>query len=262
MGEPLYETSFVEFYDHMPIYQARRDAEFYLAQAVKSGGPVLELGCGTGRVLLPIARAGIEITGVDASELMLGKLREKLGREPAEVQARVKLAQAEMTNFEIGSKFALITIPFRPFQHLIRVEDEMQCLEQVRKHLAPGGRLVFDIFNPDPSRLTDAKWMEEGAPRTEFDMPDGRHVKLVDRMTGVSRANQVMEVEFIFYVTPPGGGETLRLVHPFSMRFIYRHEMEHLLARCGLRVVKLYGDLDGGDFGDNSTEMIFVAEAA
>ena len=261
MGEPLYETSFVEFYDHMPIYQARRDAEFYFAQAVKSGGPALELGCGTGRVLLPIARAGIEITGVDASELMLGKLREKLQREPPEVQSRVKLAQAEMTNFDLGRKFALITIPFRPFQHLIRVEDEMQCLEQVRKHLAPRGQLVFDIFNPDPSRLVDPKWMEEGAARTEFDMPDGRHVQLVDRMTGVSRANQVMEVEFIFYVTPPGG-KTLRLVHPFSMRFIYRHEMEHLLARCGLRVVKLYGDSDGGEFGDKSTEMIFVAEAA
>lgn len=261
MAEPLYETSFVDFYDYMPIYKARRDVDFYVARAREFGGPVLELGCGTGRILLPTARAGIAITGLDASMLMLTQLKHKIRLEPESVREHLRLALADLVSFELDRQFNLITMPFRPFQHLLTVQDQLACLAQVRKHLAPGGRLVFDIFNPDPSRLFDPKWFAEGEARTEFDLPDGRHVKLVDRMAGVHRASQVFDVEFIFYVTHRDGRPE-RIVHPFSMRFIYRFEMEHLLARSGFRIVNLHGDLDGNGFGDASTEMIFVAEAA
>jgi SAM-dependent methyltransferase len=243
----------------MPVYQNRRDAEFYLARAKESSGTVLELGCGTGRVLLPIARAGIAVTGVDASELMLAKLKEKLDREARHVRDRVELHLGELTTFELGRKFPLITMPFRPFQHLLEVEDQTRCLGQVKKHVAPGGRLVFDMFNPDPRRLFDPVWLQESAPQVEFAMPDGRQVKLAERTAAFHRSRQVNDVEMIFYVTHPDG-RTERLVHAFSFRYFFHYEVEHLLARCGFRVVQLCGDLDGSPFKDDSPEMIFTAE--
>ncbi len=113
-----------EFYDHVVPYRERRDVAFFVETAREAGGPVLEIGCGTGRVLIPTARAGIEIVGLDASAAMLALCRQKLAREAEDVQSRVTLVEGDMRRFDLeresgtGAKFALATIPFRPFQHL------------------------------------------------------------------------------------------------------------------------------------------------
>ena len=91
-------------------------------------GPVLELDCGTGRVLIPTAREGIDITGIDLSEHMLDICRTKLAQESDEVQARTRIVRADTRDFDLGTQFKLMTIPFRPFQHLITVEDQLACL--------------------------------------------------------------------------------------------------------------------------------------
>lgn len=166
-----------ELYDYVQPYAARKDVEFYTNMARESGGPVLEIGCGTGRVLLPIARAGAEITGLDLSAKMLGVCREKLAREPADVRGRVKLVQSDMRVFDLGRTFKLITIPFRPFQHLISVEDQLACLACVNKHLAPGGRFILDIFNPSLKALTDEMRKEGFGHEPEVKLPDGRKMK-------------------------------------------------------------------------------------
>src|SRR5438105_2408836 len=150
-------------YDAVPAYAARRDVPFYLAEAAIAGrgAAVLELGCGTGRVLLPLARAGLSVTGVDASSAMLERCREKLAREPVPVRERVSLHEADVRQFQVrdsgtagASGFPLAIAPFRVFQHLVSVADQVRCLETVRAHLAPGGRLVFDVFNPHFTKLT------------------------------------------------------------------------------------------------------------
>ena len=102
------------YYDLAPIYIERRDKDFYLARARQAHGPVLEIGCGTGRVLLPIARAGVDMTGMDASPEMLEICRRRLQSEGLSSTTIL----ADMRNFQLGSRFALVTIPFRPFQHL------------------------------------------------------------------------------------------------------------------------------------------------
>jgi SAM-dependent methyltransferase len=104
-------------------------------KAQGSGGPVLEVGCGTGRVLIPTARAGINIFGIDLSPYMLDVCERRLEQEPIEVQNRVQIDQADMRDFDLGQTFSLITIPFRPFQHLIEVEDQIACLRCVHRHL-------------------------------------------------------------------------------------------------------------------------------
>jgi len=140
-------------YDAIPVYLARIDAAFFAQEAAAAGGPVLELGCGTGRVLLPIARAGGTITGVDSSAAMLERCRDMLSAEPAEVRGRVTLHQADVRDLSLGSRFALITAPFRVLQHLTSVEDQLQLLDVVSRHLSPGGRFIFDVFNPHFARM-------------------------------------------------------------------------------------------------------------
>jgi len=115
-----------EFYDSVVPYRERQDVNFFVEMAQRSGGPVLELGCGTGRVLIPIAKSGIEIVRLDGSPRMLAVCREKLLRESEDVRAKVTdLVKGDMRSFELGRKFSLVTIPFRPFQHLLTVEDQL-----------------------------------------------------------------------------------------------------------------------------------------
>jgi len=122
---------------------------FYLDLAKQFGGPVLEIACGTGRILLPIARAGIEIHGVDKSSSMLQVLREQLEREPAEIRNRVTISKGDMRTFLLSREFPLVAIPFRPMQHMHTLLDQVAALENAAVHLAPGGILAFDVFYPN-----------------------------------------------------------------------------------------------------------------
>jgi ubiquinone/menaquinone biosynthesis C-methylase UbiE len=118
-----------KYYDG--AYAAMRDlvdAPFYLELAKEIGGPVLEIGCGTGRVLLPIARHGIEIHGVDNSAPMLGILRESLAQEKPDVRNKVTLHAGDMRDLFLSRRFPLVTIPFRPMQHMHSVADQLRAL--------------------------------------------------------------------------------------------------------------------------------------
>lgn len=248
-----------DYYDVTPLYAGRADVDFYVEAARGADGKVLELGCGTGRILIPTAAAGCEILGLDLSPDMLGRCREKLSRQPRKVQARVRLVQASMTQFELGDSFGLVTIPFRGFQHLLRVEDQLASLRCIREHLAPGGRLVFDVFQVDPRRTYDPTFTEETEASPEVELPDGRRFRLASRIAAYHRAEQYNEVEFIFYVTHTDGRQE-RLVEKFQVRYFYPYEVEHLLVRCGFRLLEVYGNFDRSPLRDDSPEMIFVAE--
>jgi len=121
-----YEHSAIvaECYDLVYEYVSRRDVDFFVEIAKSVSGPTLELGCGTGRVLIPTAQAGCEITGLDLSEHMIAVCRRKLADQTDDVQSRAKLVQGNMTDFDLGNGFGLVTIPFRRFQHLIDVETK------------------------------------------------------------------------------------------------------------------------------------------
>jgi ubiquinone/menaquinone biosynthesis C-methylase UbiE len=257
------EYAFIaDLYDHVVPYQNRPDVAFYVEAAEMSGGPVLEVGCGTGRVLIPTARTGIEIVGLDLSEHMLSICQERLSREPEVVQDRVELMTADMRNFDLDRTFRLVTIPFRPFQHLTTVEDQMACLESVHRHLEEEGQLVFDLFNPSLDALTSDTVGEEIGEEPAFVTPDGR--KVVRRHRTVSRDlhNQISHVELIYYVTHPDGTEE-RLVHAFPMRYLFRFEAEHLLVRCGFEVEAVYAEFDKRPYGSTDPgELIFVARKA
>ena len=261
--EPIGEyAATAEYYDYVVPYQERPDVAFFVEAAVASGGPVLELGCGTGRVLIPTARAGLDIVGLDLSPYMLAVCRERLAGEPEVVQARARLARADMRDFNLDRTFALITLPFRPFQHLTTVEDQMACLACIRHDLAQGGRLILDLFNPSLDALVRHDEGEEVGHEPEFTMPDGRRVVRCHRTVSRDRFNQIMYVELIYYVTHLNG-RIERLVHAFPLRHLFRFEAEHLLARCGFVVEHLYADYDKSPYGSQYPgELIFVASRA
>jgi SAM-dependent methyltransferase len=261
-----YNSTFADFYDYIAVYVNRADVPFYVeearaaAMAAPAGAtPVLELGCGSGRVLIPIAAAGVSIMGLDLSEAMLEKCRARLAAQPADVRERVRLVQGTMADFQLREKFQLITTPFRSFQHLITVEQQLACLRCVREHLAPGGRLILDMFHTHPAGMHDPAWQEEKEDCPLTKLPDGRSFRRTARITKFRRAEQCNDVEFNFYITA-ANGRTERFSQQFPIRYFFRFEVEHLLARAGFRVTAVYGNFDCSPFSNDSPDMITVAE--
>lgn len=251
-----------ELYDHIGPYRDRPDVDFYLDMALKSSGPVLELGCGTGRLLIPIARQGIETVGLDFSPYMLDVCQEKLEEESQQVRDRVHLIQGDMSDFNLEREFSLITVPFRAFQHLLSVEDQLDCLSSVRRHLAGNGRFILDIFNPSLERLTEDNLGEVFAEDPPFQMPDGRQVIRRHKITARNHFQQIIDVELTYLITHPDGTED-ELAHAFPMRYLFRFEAEHLLARCGFEINELYADYEGSPYGSTYPgELVFVTSRA
>jgi len=268
------ETPFVaEVYDQ--LYAGRPDITFWIEEAQASGGPVLEVACGTGRVLVPTAQAGVTITGLDLSEHMLRFCRERLATEPAEVQERVQLVRADMRQFDLGQidpglelaehkfaehRFTLITVPYRSFQHMTRVEDQLSCLRCLHHHLAPGGRLILDLINPSVHFMAREFTAQEEIEDRVLELPDGRRVRRGNLTGPLDLHRQILHVEQIFYVTFPDGRQE-RLVHAYDLRYIFRYEAEHLLARCGFDLEQVYADFDRQPYGSEYPgELILIAK--
>jgi SAM-dependent methyltransferase len=252
-------ASIADLYDHVTLYRDRSDVAFFVDAAVQSGGPVLEVGCGTGRVLVPTARAGVEIVGLDLSAHMLGVCRERLLHEPPAVQANAALVHGDMRHFELGRTFTLATIPFRPFQHLLTTDDQLACLSCIRRHLVDGGLLIFDVFNPSLDALANQTLGQELGAEPEFIVPDGRRVTRCFKVVAADRFEQINDIELLYDVTHPDGRQT-RLVHAFRMRYLFRYEVEHLLARSGFFVQELYAGYDRSAYGSTYPgELVFVA---
>ena len=251
-----------DVYDYVVPYRARQDIDFFVDAARKTGGPVLEVGCGTGRVLIPTARAGIIVVGLDLSSGMLDICRKRLLEESEAVRSRVRLVQGDMRNFDAGQKFKSVTIPFRPFQHLTTVEDQLSCLASIHRHLVDGGDLILDLFNPWLEALVRDNLGHEFGEEPEFTTLDGRRVVRRHKIMARDHANQLQQVEAVYYITHPDG-RSERVVHLFSMRHLYRFEAEHLLARSGFHVSAVYSDYDKSPFGSKYPgEMILVARKA
>jgi SAM-dependent methyltransferase len=249
-------------YDSVPLYAARKDIAFYVEEATRCPGRVLEVGCGTGRILLPIARAGRPIVGVDSSASMLARCRERVAAEPG-LEERVTLNQQDMRELNLGATFPLVIAPFRVMQHLTQVADQLRFLDAVRRHLAPppGGRLVFDVFNPNFKALVGADGAEhEDTP--EQRLPDGRTLRRTARVKQVRWADQVSEVELIYYVAPRPGALPDRFVQGFEMRWYLPVELTHLLARAGFRISAMYGDFTRTPLVDGAPEQVVCAEPA
>ena len=237
-----------DVYDSIYAY-VREDIPFYIQEAARSDGPVLELGCGTGRVTLPIAESGVDIVGLDNSERMLDIARSK-ARLIEDGKGGVDLHLEDMREFSLDRTFPLVIIPFRGFLALLSVEDQVKCLTSIREHLGPDGRLIFNIFVPDPQMLVE----DEDAAfhlRDVTDPETGRTFVLWQQ-TGVDTFNQVLSVRLIVDEIDREGTVGKRFYRDYQIRYAHRIEVLHLLERCGYEIVDLYGDFDYSPFDEDS----------
>lgn len=248
---------FAEAYDL--TYAYRKDIYFFIDYSKRAKGRTLELGCGTGRILIPIAFSGSKITGLDLSNSMLRKCREKLSKHTIQVQERVRLIHGSMTNFETGEMYALVTTAFRSFQYLISVEEQKDCLYSISKHLYRHGLLILDLINVIGPWIQDLKYTTEREVVADSKLPDGRSLRCTTRASAFHRAEQYNDIEIIYYITD-FDGRIERLVQAFPLRYFFRYEVEHLLRICGFRVLEIFGDYDRSKYLYNSPEMIFIAE--
>ncbi len=253
-----------DFYDDPVIYDAKfpgrpGDIDFYLRlaqEAHEAGYPVLEPTCGTGRLAIPIARQGIRVVGLDLSPAMLAVAREKSAGLKT-----VRWVEADMRSFELPERFGLAYIPYFSFQHLLTTEDQLSCLRCIHDHLVPSGRLAFTVGNPNIVNMGQSLDVKRGAleRQRDFQHPRSGHTVLAWSTNELSQANQVSSITFLDEELDDGGAVISRIYSSLKLRYTFRFEMEHLLARVGFEVEALYGDSSGGEFGDSSPVMIWVA---
>lgn len=243
-------NTLADFYDHIYAFRTA-DVDFYTAKAREQQGPILEVGCGTGRVTLPLLATGAEVYGLDASPAMLRILRHKLADRPDLLR---RFYEGDMRHFDIGRKFKQIFVPFRAFLHMDTLDEQLAALRNFAKHLMTAGRLILDIFAPS-YRLMSQEQMHMPLPAQH--LPDGRIITVADHVTYTHR-EQRLDVERHVDTVLPGGSLQRRVEH-FHLRYIFRFEMELLLRQSGFAVENVYGDFDRRPYDYHSGEMIFVA---
>jgi SAM-dependent methyltransferase len=255
-----YEGAAATFYDYC-FLGLEGDVQFYIEEARKAGSTILEIGCGTGRILLPIAETGIQVVGLDASATMLGILRNKLAKRSSELQSRVELVEGDMRNFSLGKRFDLVTIPYRAFLHLLSPKDQRQALACIREHLTDEGRLVFNVFDPNLELIAAGLSPLGSALRkeSEFIHPETGH-RVVVWFTGqYDPEPQLLRASFIFEELDHSGKVLAKTHSPLTLRYVYRFEMRYLLELCGYKVESLYGDFRRGPF-QYGGEQIWIVQ--
>ena len=234
----------VKIYDDSCPAQFMGDTSFYLSEAKKVRGKVLEVGCGTGRVYLPLLAAGIDAYGIDISRGMLGVLARKAASQG--ISPKIKLA--DMRNFRLPHKFALIIVPFRAFLHLLTIDDQIAALKCFRRHLAPGGKLMLNFFYPSHHVIVNdygheiIRFNKGGLVRKDFSI----------------FANETEQIVASTYVARKNG----KLVGSYSIKiaFIYKREFELLLRLAGFSQWRVFGGFKKEKLVSSRQEMVWIIE--
>jgi SAM-dependent methyltransferase len=229
------------------------DVPFYVSEARSSGGPVLEVGVGTGRVAVAIARAGVEVVGIDVSPSMLARARRRVADEA--MTDRIELIEADMRGFELGRTFPLAVLPYRVLSHALTTDEQLRTLKAVREHIQPGGRIVFNLPVPTGAELRGTDGLHREG---RFRLDDGTDAVLW-RQTDLEPATQLLRSAFVVDHLDGDGRVTARVHGESTSRLAAPGEIEHALARAGLRLVDRWGWFDRRPYGPDSTELVWAA---
>jgi ubiquinone/menaquinone biosynthesis C-methylase UbiE len=254
--QPWSDAAMARLYDAFPF---DADLPFYRELAADTGvnGKVLEIACGTGRVLVPLAKAGVHITGLDGSPHMLDITRAKLAAAGADVASRARLVEGDMRCFAIDDQFDLALLPAKSFAYLVSRDDQLAALQTIARHLKPGGQFVIDLLNP---RLD---WLSQppGSLRNDLTQDveaQGIVVSRTETAVSTDFATQVRVIRSMWEVIARDGAVTKRIVEgPF--RFTYRFEAELLLERAGFEIEHVYGGYQREAFASDSPVLLLVA---
>ncbi len=243
-----------DLYDHPALYDAllpvRAHLPYYAELAGRASGEVLELACGTGQLTVPLASEGVRITGLDLSEPMLSVASERA----ADRKVSVKHLRADMRNFDLGRRFALIFIARNSLLHLHSTEDILATFAMVRRHLAPGGMFAFDIFNPKVRLL--ARPPDQRFPVMQVETKSFGTLSVEE----TSDYDAAKQVSFgCWYVSAPGRPDAWVL--PLALRSIFPQELPLLLAAGGFHLQSRAGDVDHTRFDSSSRSQVCLCQA-
>lgn len=232
------------------------DVPFYRELALRHGGPVLELGCGTGRLAIPIARAGVPVTGVDISRPMLRRFQSRLDDEAEAVRARVRLLEADATTLRLEpATFPLVAIPFNVLILMADRERQKRVLEVAARHMTPDGVLALDIMNPLVLSLGGDPSPQPSFPRRN---PRTGNSYVKHAMTSRLDEDQKQRIHGWYEERLPSRS-VLTTDYSFQWRLIFRWELTEMLERAGLVEDSSFGDFEGAPWTVDSTRIIVVA---
>ena len=230
-------------------YSHDYDVPFWLALAKREGGPIVEWGAGTGRIAVPLAGAGFDVTGVEVSEKMVERGREKSGA--------VEWVIGDMRSAKLGRRYGLAVCAFNSFLCLPSVDDALAFLRNAREHLEPGGLLGIEVSAFSSEELVDPP----GSPELRHDftreLPNGR----LDRFS-VSRydaASQLLRMRLFYELYSASGELEERRAHDLTIRVTGRDELELMLRLAGFEVEAVYGGFEGELFTAGSAHLVVLA---
>ena len=248
-----------EWYDFAYKAAGNRGVDFHVELARESGGPVLEIGVGTGRLAIPALEAGVDVVGIDLNEPMLDGARRKY-EALGEVGGSLELVLADMRTLDLGRKFPLVAAPARVLLLALTPEEQQATFHRLAAHVAPGGMFYFNVFMPNPELISDDSqsphlFREATHPET------GNRVLMwnVNRFDTVAQTNHGLQI----FEEIDERGETVRKVTlDVVIRYLYPSEIHEMAANAGLEVETIYGDFDRTPFSEDSSEQIFICRKA
>lgn len=248
------------FYDFSYV-ERQDDVFFYLDMAKKYGQKgILEIGCGTGRVLLRTAELGINIDGIDPNKRRIQQCKKSL----KEILASSKNLSCSVSaniiqNYKTDKKYSLATMPFRVFQHLLTPEEQEDTIRCVHNNLTDKGVFVFDIFNPDIKMLASDTYLQEFGEE-HFVANNGLKFTRKDRVIERDYFKQIQSSEEIFEFIL--NGKNKKIIDKYTTRYSFKSEIENMLKHTGFKILNVYGNFDKSGFGKTQYpgDLIFVAQ--
>ena len=244
VGDLIYDG---KIYDGMNTDLA--DLQFYKRWLPKDkDAHILELCCGTGRLTLPIAQDGYNISGVDHTPSMLEQAKAKA----SEAGLDVDFIQADIRTLELPEQFDLIFIPFNSIHHLYHNEDLFKAFKVVKNHLKEGGSFLFDCFNPNIRYIVGSEKEEKEV--AEYTTEDGR-VVLIKQTMRYETSTQINRIQWHYYIN----GE-FDSAQNLDMRMFYPRELDAYLEWSGFNIIHKFGDFKAEAFNDDSDKQVFVCQ--
>lgn len=243
---------FARFYD-LDTAGLVADLPFWVNLARRTGGPILEPTCGTGRVLVPLARAGFSVVGVDLSAPMLAIAHQKV--EATGLGDRVELVQGDVLDLALGRTFALALIALNSFGHFAEPGAPERALAALRAHLQPDGLLALDLPNPVPGAFGDTNGLVFHEYLRDGPTPGWQTLKL--RSQELDPVAQRVDVNCVYDEVSPSG-EVRRTLASFPLRYFSLHEICLLCEQAGLLVEDVYGSYDLDPLAEDSERMIVI----
>ena len=248
-----------DLYDYFATGQ-NGDVSFYLDEARKANGQVLELGCGTGRILIPVAEAGVSIFGIDNSPAMLKVARRKISGMCQDARQRIQCVEGDMRSFELDRKFDLVIIPYRSFMFMLTLDDRRKALACIHDHLLDHGRLIFNFFDPGVDEIATNSRSAGGILKyvRSFDHSVSGNRFALHESKQFDPEEQTLDWFMFFEETNPDGRLISKTSLALNFHYFNRYEVQHLLELYGFEIEALYGDFQRGPFR-HGNEQIWVA---